>query len=178
MTNRKSSPLPDITDDDFRRRLDPLARAVLPASRAPQASEHPGGAVSKHAAETQPASNATLSGTGEGRGEGLPNSRITGDPGFEIDREKRAGQESSTQDPSSPLAERIAAVTHIEEVRAARGPKKGVEFLLPERVVSALKIAAAKDGTSMSVKVLEALRDAGYPITTADFVDLRKLPKR
>ncbi len=176
MTNRRSSPLPDITDDDFRRRLDPLARAVLPASRASQAGEHPGGAIS-HAGEPQPASNATLSGAGGGRGE-LPNSRITGYPDFEVDHKKLAGQEDSAPDSNSPLAERIAAVTHIEEVRAARGPKKGVEFLLPERVVSALKIAAAKDGTSMSVKVLEALRDAGYPITTADFVDLRKLPKR
>jgi hypothetical protein len=53
----------------------------------------------------------------------------------------------------------------MEEVRAACGPKKGVEFLLPERVVSALKIAAAQDGTSMTVNVLEALRAAGYPIT-------------
>jgi hypothetical protein len=53
-----------------------------------------------------------------------------------------------------------------------------VEFLLPERVVSALKAAAAHDGTSMTVKVLEALLAAGYPITDADFVDLRKLPKR
>jgi hypothetical protein len=168
MTNRRSSPLPDITDDDFRRRLDPLARAVLPGSGAPQASEQHGRATSTRAAEPQPASNAIAPEAGEGRGV-IPDSRITDDP--EFDR-------SSTQESSSPLADRIAAVTHIEEVRAARGPKRGVEFLLPERVVSALKVAAAKDGTSMSVKVLEALRDAGYPITTADFVDLRKLPKR
>jgi hypothetical protein len=168
MTNRRSSPLPDITDDDFRRRLDPLARAVLPGSGAPQASEQHGRATSTRAAEPQPASNAIAPEAGEGRGV-MPDSRITDDP--EFDR-------GATQESSSPLAERIAAVTHIEEVRAARGPKRGVEFLLPERVVSALKVAAAKDGTSMSVKVLEALRDAGYPITTADFVDLRKLPKR
>jgi hypothetical protein len=176
MTNRRSSPLPDITDDDFRRRLDPLARAVLPGSGAPQASEQHGRATSTRAAEPQPASNAIAPEAGEGRGV-IPDSRITDDPEFEVAGENLAGR-SSAQESSSPLAERIAAVTHIEEVRAARGPKRGVEFLLPERVVSALKVAAAKDGTSMSVKVLEALRDAGYPITTADFVDLRKLPKR
>jgi len=177
MTNRRSSPLPDITDDDFRRRLDPLAKAVLPGSGPPQASEQPRRPTSTRAAELQPALNATSSGAGEGRG-GMPASRITDEPEFEVEGENLASRKSSAQESSSPLAERIAAVTHIEEVRAARGPKKGVEFLLPERVVSALKVAAAKDGTSMSVKVLEALRDAGYPITTADFVDLRKLPKR
>jgi hypothetical protein len=30
----------------------------------------------------------------------------------------------------------------------------------------------------MTVKVLEALKLAGYPISDADFVDLRRLPKR
>jgi hypothetical protein len=177
MTNRRSSPLPDITDDDFRRRLDPLARAVLPGSGAPQASEQHGRPISTRASEPQPASHAIPPEAGEGRGV-IPDSRITDDPEFEVAGGNLAGRKSSAQEPSSPLAERIAAVTHIEEVRTVRGPKRGVEFLLPERVVSALKVAAAKDGTSMSVKVLEALRDAGYPITTADFVDLRKLPKR
>lgn len=62
--------------------------------------------------------------------------------------------------------------------RPTRGPRRGVEFLLPERVVIALKTEAAQKGTSMSVRVLEILRDAGYPVTDQDFIDLRKLPRR
>ena len=63
-------------------------------------------------------------------------------------------------------------------VRLTRGPRRGVELLLPEQVVIALKTEAAQRGTSMSVRVLEILRDAGYPVTDQDFIDLRKLPRR
>ena len=59
-----------------------------------------------------------------------------------------------------------------------RGPRRGVEFLLPEQVVIALKTEAAQRGTSMSVRVLEILRDAGYPVSDQDFIDLRKLPRK
>jgi hypothetical protein len=157
MTIRKPSVLPDITDDDFRRKLNPLAQAIVPGS-ATSAAPIP-------IAESRP----EIAVTGEGRGvgfSGVPNTRQTNQPDI---------RETGT---SSALAERIAAVTHLEEIREARGPKKGVEFLLPARIVAALKVAAAQDGTSMTVKVLEALRAAGYPVADTDFVDLRKLPKR
>jgi len=45
-------------------------------------------------------------------------------------------------------------------------------------VVVALKTEAAQRGTSMSVRVLEILRDAGYPVRDQDFIDLRKLPRK
>lgn len=63
-------------------------------------------------------------------------------------------------------------------LRPTRAPRRGVEFLLPEPVVVALKTEAAQRGTSMSVRVLEILRDAGYPVVDQDFTDLRKLPRR
>lgn len=72
----------------------------------------------------------------------------------------------------------VEAARVVEETRAVRGPKKGVEFLLPDRVVRALKIAAAEQGVSMSVVLLAVLRDAGYPVIQEDFVDLRRLPRR
>ena len=180
MTTRKASPLPDITDADFRRRLDPLAQAVVPGSASQRLAEHAPDSDSRSPAEPlEPVAviQPTARG-GEGRGGHSPEDpdyRSTDNPTGYAARVSRLSP--SRVDPS-PLAERIAAITHMEEVRAARGPKKGVEFLLPARVVSALKIAAAQEGTSMTVKVLEALRAAGYPITDADFVDLRKLPKR
>jgi len=150
MNPRRPSALPDIADDDFRRRLDPLAQVVVPAPavRLPaEAAEATSGAGEGARARTSAMS--------EGRSADYPARRSSG-----------------------ALAERIAAITRMEEVRTARGPKKGVEFLLPERIVAALKVAAAQEGTSMTVKVLEALRAAGYPVSDADFVDLRKLPRR
>jgi hypothetical protein len=176
VTTRRPPSLPDITDDDFRRRLDPLARAVVPGSTATEAREPDSPANTR-----DPKAPALTSLTVEGRaGEGRtapPDNRITDDPVYRNEVEPSTTSHSARR-PGSSLADRIAAVTQMEVVLAARGPKKGVEFLLPERVISALKIAAGQEGTSMTVKVLEALRGAGYPITDADFVDLRKLPKR
>lgn len=66
----------------------------------------------------------------------------------------------------------------VAALRPTRGPRRGVEFLLPEQVVIALKTEAAQRGTSMSVRVLEILRNAGYPVSDQDFIDLRKLPRK
>jgi hypothetical protein len=82
------------------------------------------------------------------------------------------------REPAQPISGAIAAAERVEQTRAARGPRKGVEFLLPDRVVQALRVAAAQDGVTMSVKLLEILRNAGYPVIDEDFVDLRRLPKR
>lgn len=180
MTIRRPAALPDITDDDFRRRLDPLAQAVVPGSTSPR----PTGLVVEPTTDSPEPSLDGLVQIAPSRGEkgrggplpGSPDYRNT-EPATNPTHPSGLAASAARKAPS-PLADRIAAVTHMEEVRAARGPKKGVEFLLPARVVSALKMAAAEEGTSMTVKVLEALRVAGYPITDADFVDLRKLPKR
>lgn len=176
MTSRRPPSLPDITDDDFRRRLDPLARAVVPGSAATEAKEPDSSANTRDLKAPTLGSFTVEPGGGEGS-TAPPENRITDDPVYRNEVPPSTTSHAARR-PSSSLADRIAAVTQIEVVLAARGPKKGVEFLLPERVISALKVAAAQEGTSMTVKVLEALRGAGYPITDADFVDLRKLPKR
>jgi hypothetical protein len=182
MTSRRSSPLPDITDEDFRHRLNPLAQAVVPAVTPSRTTDRsaPTPASTEEPLRGLTALEQAAPREGQGRG---------GDsPDYPDDRRTAAGpsprgrlphsEPSPARTATSALAERIAAITHVEEVRAARGPKKGVEFLLPERIVSALKVAAAKDGTSMTVKVLEALKTGGYPVADEDFIDLRKLPKR
>jgi len=90
-----------------------------------------------------------------------------------------------TRHTAVPEKEREELVTaHVEAPAVVsapppmRGPRRGVEFLLPEQVVIALKTEAAQRGTSMSVRVLEILRDAGYPVRDQDFIDLRKLPRK
>lgn len=179
MTTRRPQALPDIADDDFRRRLDPLARVVVPRSAATEARE-PNSPTNARIPKPPPFTAIPEERAGEDGGfsePGSPDNRETDKPVRQGEGEPFITGQSMPV-PNSSLAGRIAAATQMEVVLAARGPKKGVEFLLPERVISALKIAAAQEGTSMTVKVLEALRGAGYPITDADFVDLRKLPKR
>jgi len=80
--------------------------------------------------------------------------------------------------PGDELVTAQAAPAVVSPPPPTRGPRRGVEFLLPEQVVIALKTEAAQRGTSMSVRVLEILRDAGYPVHDQDFIDLRKLPRR
>lgn len=77
-----------------------------------------------------------------------------------------------------PSLSQASASAVVAAPRPTRGPRRGVEFLLPEQVVIALKTEAAQRGTSMTVRVLEILRDAGYPVRDQDFIDLRKLPRK
>jgi len=98
-----------------------------------------------------------------GRSIGVPDTRYTGMS------EKKGGELITPQAPAPPV---------VAAPRPTRGPRRGVEFLLPEQVVIALKTEAAQRGTSMSVRVLEILRDAGYPVSDQDFIDLRKLPRK
>jgi hypothetical protein len=114
-------------------------------------------------AGSERASPDVASGNLAGRENGNPDTRHTGMP------EKR-GDEASV-----PAAAVLAVAS---APRPMRGPRRGVEFLLPEQVVIALKTEAAQRGTSMSVRVLEILRDAGYPVRDQDFIDLRKLPRK
>ena len=69
-------------------------------------------------------------------------------------------------------AERLA---HIEQTR---GPKRRFEYLIPARVGDALAEDAARQGKSATVRLLEVLRDAGYPVIPEDLIDLRKERRR
>jgi len=80
-----------------------------------------------------------------------------------------------------PLADKILPQKQeraLEPIRPAKPKRQKVEFLLPEPVVLEIKTRAARRQISGTTLLLEVLRDAGYPVTEADFVDLRKLPRR
>jgi len=151
--------LPDIDDALFKARLQPLADSVLPRlGAAPQGGPVPAATQAEtHKVPTPAVAEVTGQDSSENN-TGMPDIRNTGIADYQ----------------KSPFA----AVHVVEQTRAARGPRRGVEFLLPERVVAALRIEAAGSGVSMSVKLLEILRNAGYPVIDEDFVDIRKLPKR
>jgi hypothetical protein len=69
---------------------------------------------------------------------------------------------------------RLSVAERIEEIEHARGPKRRFEYLIPVRVGDALAADAASKGLSAATRLLEVLRDAGYPVKPEDFVDLRK----
>ena len=69
---------------------------------------------------------------------------------------------------------RLSVAEHIERIEQVRGPKRRFEYLIPVRVGEALAADAAERGQSAATRLLEVLRDAGYPVIPEDFVDLRK----
>jgi hypothetical protein len=83
-----------------------------------------------------------------------------------------------------PLAEQVLPEPAFARPRqtlppsVSKSPRKGIELLLPEAVVIEIKTRAAARGLSASVLILELLRDSGYPVVDADFIDLRKAPRR
>ncbi|TCZ53901.1 hypothetical protein [Roseicella aquatilis] len=167
---RGRTSLPDIEDELLKARLQPLADRVLP------------GRVSTGAGDPPSASREGL--PAEAAGTATPADAATPHQGAttfhapdRIPVFRTTGLQETRQVPQ-PAAGALAAAERVERTRAARGPRKGVEFLLPDRVVQALRVAAAQDGVTMSVKLLEVLRTAGYPVIDEDFVDLRRLPKR
>ena len=69
---------------------------------------------------------------------------------------------------------RMSVAEHIEAIEERRGPKRRFEYLIPIRVGEALAEDAARRGQSAATRLLEVLRDSGYPVIPEDFVDLRK----
>lgn len=69
---------------------------------------------------------------------------------------------------------RLSVAERIEEIEQVRGPKRRFEYLIPVRVGEALAADAASRGQSAATRLLEVLRDSGYPVKPEDFVDLRK----
>ena len=69
---------------------------------------------------------------------------------------------------------RLSVAEHLERIEKARGPKRRFEYLIPVRVGDALAADAAKRGQSAATRLLEVLRDAGYPVILEDFIDLWK----
>ena len=70
-----------------------------------------------------------------------------------------------------------AAVERLEPAApAAKAPAKPVPFMLrlAPTVFRALEQAAEREGTTMTVMVARALRDAGYPVPDGDLKDRRR----
>lgn len=92
---------------------------------------------------------------------------------------KPINQEKQTSgNPDRRTSGLVGAAQQLERVEAARGAKRRFEYLIPERVGRALASDAAARGVSATTRLLEILRDAGYPVIQEDLVDLRKMPKR
>lgn len=58
--------------------------------------------------------------------------------------------------------------------KVPKPPRSQIELLLPNAVIAKLKAEAFKRNISTTTRVLEILRDAGYPVTKADFQDNRR----
>jgi hypothetical protein len=86
-----------------------------------------------------------------------------------------AGQARGVTAPAPAPAPVVAAV---RAAPPAKPPRRGIEFLLPDAVVTEIKTRAARRGVTATILLLELLREAGYPVVEADFTDLRKQPRR
>ena len=167
MSTRPPSPsLPDLEDDDaFRLRMHPLVERTLPKDRKPRSPDarKPGLTDNQMSVST----DMRISGYPEDRICGLTAHSTTGSPDSQETRPIEVR--------SSGI---LAAAQRQADVEAARGAKRRFEYLIPDRVGKALADDAAKRGVSATTRLLEILRDSGYPVIPEDLIDLRRMPKR
>jgi len=108
------------------------------------------------AARLRPLSSKILPGRSESHHSDAPDMRTSGFP-----------------DNRQPETPRQMAALRRDEIEAKRGPKKRYEYVLPARVGDALANEARKNGVSATFRLLQVLRDAGYPVIHEDLLDLR-----
>lgn len=165
-TRPPSPPLPDLEDDEaFRLRMHPLIERTVPGSRK---SDPP---VIREAEPEDNRSNVGLE------------VRISGSLEDRIDRPAIHPTAGRPDNRKPHLVEArssgiLAAAQRQADVEAARGAKRRFEYLIPDRVGKALADDAARRGVSATTRLLEVLRDSGYPVIPEDLVDLRRMPKR
>jgi hypothetical protein len=94
------------------------------------------------------------------------------------DRKPNKPNNRITVQPDKKSSGVVGAAQAVERIEITRGIKKRFEYLIPERVGKALAADAFNRGMSATTRLLEVLRDSGYPVIPEDLVDLRKLPKR
>lgn len=165
-TRPPSPPLPDLEDDEaFRLRMHPLIERTVPGSRKS------GLPVVRETKSKDNWSNVgpevRISGISEDRIDRPTIHPTTGQPD---NREQRLVEARSSGI--------LAAAQRQADVEAARGAKRRFEYLIPDRVGKALADDAARRGVSATTRLLEVLRDSGYPVIPEDLVDLRRMPKR
>jgi len=108
------------------------------------------------AARLQPLASKILPGKSETHNSDDPTVGISGLPDYR-----------QTESP------RQIAASRRDEIEAKRGPKKRYEYVLPTRVGDALANEARKNGVSATLRLLQVLRNAGYPVIQEDLLDLR-----
>ena len=126
----------------------------------------------EYAAKLRPLRDAVIP---KNRTSGETDTRNTGKMASQPSDYADGRKSDATEAPKSiPTKSRISVAKHIEQIEQLRGPKRRFEFLIPVRVGEALANDAAGRGKSAATRLLEVLRDAGYPVIPEDFVDLRK----
>ena len=167
MSTRPPSPsLPDLEDDDaFRLRMHPLVERTLPKDPKPGLPD----------IRKPEFTDSQMSGSMDRRTSVYPGDRV-----YELTTCSTTGNPDSQE--TRPIEVRssgiLAAAQRQANVEAARGAKRRFEYLIPDRVGKALAADAAKRGVSATTRLLEILRDSGYPVIPEDLIDLRRMPKR
>jgi hypothetical protein len=190
--NPKPPSLPDLDDEEFAARLKPLETAVLsqvePVIRRPaNPDDRNSGYSDKQRPENRSAKEMELlvrkSVSPDGMDPVNPDIRSTrsmddrnaGDPGAGTDTPpvfRTSGDREIRKSGLVDAAERLATIEQI------RGPKRRFEYLIPARVGDALAEDAARQGKSATIRLLEVLREAGYPVIPEDLMDLRRERRR
>lgn len=73
------------------------------------------------------------------------------------------------------IRSRLPPATVEQRRNTGKGEGKGLMLTVPEETRRALAVRAAENGTTMRVLVLEALKQAGYPVPDDELIDRRKL---
>jgi hypothetical protein len=191
--NPKPPSLPDLDDEEFAARLKPLETAVLPqiepVIRRPANPDdrNSGNSGRRRPKNARPANEMELLVRNSVSPESInpinPDIRSTrgvedrnaGDPEAGMDTPpvfRTSGDREIRKSGLVDAAERLATIEQI------RGPKRRFEYLIPARVGDALAEDAARQGKSATIRLLEVLRDAGYPVIPEDLMDLRRERRR
>jgi hypothetical protein len=198
----KSPPLPDLDDEEFTARLKPLEAAVIPQSGpAVSRASTPPDIRSSVSLDDRPSGRTKHwnAGLPEFRGEAeslavdrgiqkgshpdSPELRVGEPPAFwndgsldiRMNRTPALRSSGITDVRSSGL---VSAAERLAQIEQIRGPKRRFEYLIPARVGDALAEDAARQGKSATIRLLEVLRIAGYPVIEEDLIDLRKERRR
>jgi hypothetical protein len=186
--NPKPPSLPDLDDEEFAARLKPLETAVLPKiepviPRPASPDDRSSGYSERRRPENARPANEMLVRNSVSpdrinpvnpdiRSTRSMDDRNAGDPGADIPVFRTSGDREIRKSGLVDAAERLAKIEQI------RGPKRRFEYLIPARVGDALAEDAARQGKSATIRLLEVLRDAGYPVIPEDLMDLRRERRR
>lgn len=184
--NRKPPPLPDLDDEEFARRLQPLATAFLPKVVRSDDPRHVGLPDQRIGEGTDShikgAPESLVAGTPEGRKSTEPECRSSGIPDSPPSQEPSVRDNDSedvrTENPDERKPGRVVAAQRLAQIERVRGPKRRFEYFIPARVGDALAEDAARQGKSATLRLLEVLQNAGYPVLPEDLIDLRKERRR